>query len=99
MAPVKQKRKPAKPKLKYDCQACGELFATITEHMTHFVQTHPEYTRSSPKKLWRKVTCWQCVGEIPRGEDGRYRCECGFLMPRKDPEGGWLPEDAPDPGN
>jgi len=83
----------SKSKLKYDCQVCGDLFATITDHMTHFVKEHPEYSRAAGRRLRRKVTCWRCVSEIPVGEDGRYRCQCGFVMPRKDPEGGWLLED------
>lgn len=70
------------------------MFATITDHMSHFVKEHPEYHRNAPKKLFRKVTCWRCTAEMDRGDDERYRCSCGFVLPRKDESGVFIKEDV-----
>lgn len=76
------------------------MFATITEHMIHYTKVHDHEYRNGKngmKKLSRSATCWRCAKDIPRGEDGRYRCSCGFVYPRKENRiNTWIFDDQPD---
>lgn len=85
-------------KEKHDCQVCGALFERINDKMIHYIREHDaDHRPGSPKNLWRTVSCWRCAKQMPRGEDGRYRCECGFLMPRKERGTNvWIHDEAPD---
>lgn len=60
-------------KRSHDCAYCGEIFATITEHMTHVVQTH------AGEKSRRPWSCWSCAAEVP---PTCSTCECGFTHPK-----------------
>jgi len=85
-------------KQKHDCQVCGALFDRINDKMIHYIKAHDADHRPDGRKtLWRTVSCWRCAKQMPRGADGRYRCECGFLLPRKERGTNvWIHDDQPD---
>jgi hypothetical protein len=71
--------------LKYECAACGEMFAKTYEHMSHYMEKHDEGYMPRGQRRLRKVACRSCVKEMPvpdldAGE--WWRCECGYELPR-----------------
>ena len=76
---------------------CGKLFASINDKMIHYIKVHDHEYGPGGKQLYRTVSCWRCASQMPRDEDGRYRCSCGFAMPRKENRiNTWIYDDQPD---
>lgn len=70
-------------RFKHECAYCHERFASITDHMTHVLQSHDKGYRGRGERVLRPVSCWSCTKEMqPRESDGWYSCPCGFEMPR-----------------
>ncbi len=60
-------------KRKHDCAYCGELFASITDHMSHVTTQHVG------EKSRRPWSCWRCASDVPAT---RSTCDCGFTHPK-----------------
>lgn len=84
-------------KAKHECAVCGETFAKIFDHMSHYMKNHDEGYKPRGERRFRKVSCWGCgTGEmaVPNFDAGEWwRCECGYELPRNWVNGQLLPEN------
>lgn len=64
----------------YDCQHCGEIFATTTEHLIHATLAHEPRRVGEPRPapLVRGWLCCSCAVEVPLDAE---RCSCGYERP------------------
>jgi hypothetical protein len=64
----------------YDCQHCGALFPSTTEHLIHIHEAHEPRRVGDPRPapLTRGWLCSRCAVEIPLREEF---CACGRERP------------------
>jgi len=66
-------------KRQHDCGHCGQLFATITDHMIHVSRVHYDGYKSRGERLLRTLACWRCAEQMV---PPNYECKCGFVLPK-----------------
>lgn len=64
----------------YDCQHCGDLFASTTDHLIHVTLAHEPRRVGDPRPapLVRGWICCSCVREVAPTQE---RCSCGSERP------------------
>lgn len=68
---------------KHECIDCGMKFKRLTDKLIHWSSQHDRGYLERHERRLRNVSCWRCATEMPVGEDGQFRCECGFVLPPK----------------